>query len=86
MADNPSVRDLTHDMDIAPYLKDKLAKLGFDGLCNSELDCGCTFDDFMPCDGCDYNECVGGYIHRTDAGEYVGVFTEEQGAGNANRD
>ena len=39
-------------------LIEKLREIGADGLVYPDLECGCGFDDFEPCDGCNLNECL----------------------------
>jgi len=35
----------------------------FDGLVNTECECGCLLDDLMPCDDCWVGECEPAYKH-----------------------
>ncbi len=42
---------------IEKYLKEN----GFDGLFNSDGECGCLLDDFMPCDSGGVQDCEPGY-------------------------
>jgi hypothetical protein len=38
---------------------------GYDGLCNSDCECACKLDDFVPCDQIG-GECEAGYLMRED--------------------
>jgi len=42
---------------IRQILKEQIATLGGDGLCNPEYECGCGLDDFQPCDAIHIDEC-----------------------------
>ena len=42
-------------------IKDGLKANGYQGLCFPDLNCGCGFDDFIPCDNPDLNECIPAY-------------------------
>ena len=35
-----------------------LKEIGADGLVYPELECGCGFDDFEPCDSCELDNCI----------------------------
>ena len=39
---------------------------GYTALCDPENGCGCTFDDFMPCDELSVNDCKFGYTKECD--------------------
>jgi hypothetical protein len=39
-------------MDCRSIIIAKLAKLGADGLCNPEAECGCSLHDLAPCAAC----------------------------------
>ena len=34
-----------------------IKRLGGDGLCYPEIECGCSVDDLAPCDSCDLQHC-----------------------------
>jgi len=51
-------------MDCRKIIIEYLKANGYDGLCNTDLPCGCTLDDFMPCVEFDINECKAGYEHK----------------------
>lgn len=36
-------------MDLHEIVKEWLVENGYDGLCHSDSECGCSVDDFMPC-------------------------------------
>ena len=48
---------------IEKYLKDN----GFDGLCNSDSECGCDLEDLMPCDN-ECGDCEPAYKHKCPEG------------------
>ena len=45
-----------------------LVEHGREGLCNSELECGCWVGDLMPCDEPGFNDCV--VAAKMDAASY----------------
>lgn len=47
-------------MKLREILKEYLEKNEYEGLVNIDLDCGCTIEDFMPCDA-PYINCEAGY-------------------------
>lgn len=49
-------------MNIAEIVAAWLKEHGYDGLCNSELECGCNLEDLAPCVDC-CGDCVAGYDH-----------------------
>lgn len=49
-------------------LESQLRENGYDGLCNTENECGCRIGDLMPC-GEYCGECQPGYLHPR-SGEY----------------
>ena len=55
------------DRTIKQLLKEYLKALKYDGLCLLDHDCGCGFDDFMPC-GEPSPECEAAYGVKTDDG------------------
>jgi len=55
-----------YDLCVGEMLRDKLYKIGADGLCNPIKECGCSIDDLAPC-GCIYiRECVAAKKSRKD--------------------
>jgi len=60
---------------VAAWLKEH----NFDGLCNTENECGCTLDDLIPCiDGLDGEACQAGYKGPVDKyGETMMYLTRE---------
>ena len=52
-------------MDLIEIVLDYLKKNGFDGLFNTESECGCQIDELMPC-GEPGIECTPGYKHAAD--------------------
>ena len=53
----PTVRDI---------VESHLRANGFDGLANSEIECGCIVGDLMPCGSPDPCECIVGRNTGTD--------------------
>ena len=51
------------------WLKDN----GYDGLCNPAGECGCYFDDFMPCSEPDM-DCQAGHKEKAPAGSGADYF------------
>ena len=47
-------------MDIEEIVKEWLKANGYDGLYNSELECGCQLGDLMPCSEPHTSECLAG--------------------------
>ncbi len=41
-------------MNARDILVEALKAMGADGLCNTDLECGCALDDLAPCYGTDY--------------------------------
>ena len=56
-------------IDVRQILAEALRAQGYDGLCNSDMECGCVLDDLAPCDG-DPWLCVPGYLDREAALEH----------------
>ena len=56
-------------IDVRQILAEVLRDLGYDGLCNSDMECGCTLDDLAPCDESPWG-CVPGYLDREAAREH----------------
>jgi len=51
-------------MTVKEIVKDYLEKNGYDGLCD-DIECGCSLDDFWPCEGCnDPAQCRPAYRHK----------------------
>jgi len=42
---------------IRQILKERLAAMGCDGLCYSDMECGCGLDDLAPCGYIDIDGC-----------------------------
>ena len=57
-------------------IMDWLKEHGYDGLVSIDLECGCGFDDFIPCDDIDMDECEPGYYHA-DVAAYFREKTQE---------
>jgi len=55
-----------------------LAAQGFDGLVQTDAECGCLADDLVPCCG-DFSACEPGYrgAHADDPGEWAIYRTQE---------
>lgn len=51
---------------IAEIVKDWLVAHGYDGLCNSEQECGCRLDNLMPCEYPQEKECAAGYAFKNE--------------------
>lgn len=45
-------------MNAKDLLIQALKNMGADGLVYPEIECGCGFDDFEPCDGCCLSHCI----------------------------
>lgn len=54
-------------MDVKEMVLKHLQSKRFDGLCNSEGECGCTIKDFMPCGGDAVTECEAAYAWSPEA-------------------
>ena len=62
-------------------IKQHLIDNGFDGLCNSHLDCGCEISDLQPCED-DFSQCRPGYKYKDPNEEYDFLIIEELQEGN----
>jgi len=51
-------KSITVKSNIRDIVKQWLKQHGYSGLCFPDMNCGCGFDDFMPCDNPDLNECI----------------------------
>jgi hypothetical protein len=49
---------------VEDILKKYLSENGYDGFYNSDMECGCTLEDFMPCGQID-SECSASYLHES---------------------
>jgi len=54
-------------------VESSLNKMGYDGLCNPDLECGCFIGDLAPCDSPDFNHCCGGNRIQTSGGDVCAV-------------
>jgi len=45
-------------MNLEDLMKKHCKAIGADGLCNPDMECGCTLEDFMPCGEPDQRECI----------------------------
>lgn len=63
---------------VGEILKARLVELGANGLCNSDNQCGCGFDEFAPCDCMNVEECVAAkFIHpKSDDLDYWDEYPE----------
>jgi hypothetical protein len=46
---------------VREFLAKKLKEEGFDGLCNPDVECGCSIDDIAPCGYVNLDECIPAY-------------------------
>jgi hypothetical protein len=44
---------------------------GYDGLCNTDIECGCSVIDLMPCDSPGMNSCVPAHKELQDDGDWL---------------
>ena len=51
-------------MTIEEIIKKYLVDNGFDGLCNPDLECGCSIEDSLPCGAEGIMECQPAYKHH----------------------
>lgn len=61
-------------LDLRTIVLTWLKNNGYDGLCNTDLECGCTLDDLMPCDGPDPSDCIAGHIEYAPEGQGYDYF------------
>jgi len=59
-------------MTVCELLTEALKANDFDGLYNSDMECGCKLDDLCPCGNPDADNCVGGYKRIAEDGEWEG--------------
>ncbi|MFA6168596.1 MAG: hypothetical protein WC700_18365 [Gemmatimonadaceae bacterium] len=52
--------------DVLRIVCDYLVDHGYDGLCDTDIGCGCAMPDLAPCDGLQYN-CRPAYNHPSKA-------------------
>lgn len=53
---------------LGQFIRDRLQAEGYDGLCNPDLECGCSLDDLFPCGEPEINDCMPAYFrHRIDS-------------------
>jgi hypothetical protein len=50
-------------MSVKEIIEDWLKEHGYDGLLDGDCECGCSFDDFMPC-GEVYQDCQEAHKHK----------------------
>jgi hypothetical protein len=60
-------------MTIGEMLRGWLVEHGFDGLCNSEFECGCGLDDLFPCESC-FDDCEPAYLVEAEPGAGVDLW------------
>lgn len=48
-------------MNVKEIIEKYCKENGFDGLCNAEIECGCSISDFFPCIG-DCADCEPAYL------------------------
>jgi hypothetical protein len=56
-------------MDVIDIIREYLEKNGYDGLYNSDLECGCEVDDLAPCDNVGH-DCAAGYKYPCVCGDH----------------
>lgn len=64
-------------MNVRKILEQHLDRHGFDGLWNSNIECGCLLDDLCPCDNIDL-DCEPGYKIPSDNPEFDWLITSEK--------
>lgn len=64
---------------VRTIVKAWLITRGFDGLVDTQGDCGCDYDDLMPCEG-PQDRCVPGYrvVCPSDCGDHDWHISEEK--------
>ena len=66
-------------MELHEMVKEWLKEKGYDGLCNTDIECGCELDDFMPC-GEPRMECQAGTKKiKTVLGNVYSVISVREG-------
>jgi len=48
------------DINLIDLIRSGLKDCGANGLCNSDIECGCKIDDLCPCGEPDLNYCIAG--------------------------
>jgi len=68
---------MEHEITIVEIISRYLSANKFDGLANENLECGCSLDDFIPCEG-PSDSCAAGHKKMNVDGEmYIEVFKGE---------
>lgn len=51
-------------MNCTEIIKEYLQQNRFDGLVNTDMECGCTTEDFAPCHESNFSDCEPAYKHK----------------------
>lgn len=63
-------------MNVKDIVENYLQDNGYDGLCNTEQECGCRIDDLFACDSCP-DKCQPGHIRLNEDGEDIMALGED---------
>lgn len=56
-------------MQVIDIVKEWLIANECDRLCNPDMECGCTLDDFAPCNKEGFHKCEPGYVRKANEAE-----------------
>jgi len=59
---------------------------GYDGLCNTENECGCTLDDLIPCNAPHETDCQAGYAGKPNLGSDRMLYLTREAAEAAEKE
>ena len=68
-------------LNIKDIVKKYLLEYGYDGLCNTDIDCGCQLSDLIPCDYFSAENCRCGFLGKSkDEDDGFGIYSTKSEA------